>query len=127
MRNERENLINLLDYVEQVVRLDERIAFQLSDYRLPDGSALDGWRHLAAVISNLRHEHEAMARWEAFARALNGPKTNEPRSQVSSPLGKVLAGSEEGDELEVDLGDGQLRKVLIETVLRPTGKEMSAI
>jgi len=28
-----------LDYVEQVVRLDERVAFRLSEYRLPDGTA----------------------------------------------------------------------------------------
>ena len=33
-------LIDLLDYVEQVVRLDERVAFRLDDYRLPDGTAL---------------------------------------------------------------------------------------
>ena len=35
----RERLIALLDYVEQVVRLDERVAFRLSEYRLPDGTA----------------------------------------------------------------------------------------
>jgi very-short-patch-repair endonuclease len=34
----RERLIGLLDYVEQVVRLDERVAFRLSEYRLPDGT-----------------------------------------------------------------------------------------
>ena len=34
----RQKLIGLLDYVEQVVRLDERVAFQLSEYHLPDGS-----------------------------------------------------------------------------------------
>jgi hypothetical protein len=37
-RETRENLIGLLDYVEQVIRLDERVAFRLSDYRLPDGT-----------------------------------------------------------------------------------------
>ena len=35
-----ERLVELLDYVEQVVRLDERVAFRLADYRLPDGTAL---------------------------------------------------------------------------------------
>jgi very-short-patch-repair endonuclease len=35
----RERLARLLNYVEQVVRLDERVVFQLSDYRLPDGTA----------------------------------------------------------------------------------------
>ena len=33
-------LVDLLDYVEQVVRLDERVALRLADYRLPDGTAL---------------------------------------------------------------------------------------
>ncbi len=32
--------MDLLDYLEQVVRLDERVAFRLADYRLPDGTAL---------------------------------------------------------------------------------------
>jgi very-short-patch-repair endonuclease/transcription elongation GreA/GreB family factor len=34
----RERLVGLLDYVEQVVRLDERVAMRLADYRLFDGS-----------------------------------------------------------------------------------------
>jgi hypothetical protein len=38
-KGSREKLIGLLDYVEQVVRLDERVAFRLSEYRLPDGTA----------------------------------------------------------------------------------------
>lgn len=38
MPDARQKLIGLLDYVEQVVRLDERVAFRLSEYRLPDGS-----------------------------------------------------------------------------------------
>ena len=33
-------LVDLLDYVEQVVRLDERVAYRLADYRLPDGDTL---------------------------------------------------------------------------------------
>jgi flagellar biosynthesis chaperone FliJ len=37
-RGPREKLIGLLDYIEQVVRLDERVAFRLSEYRLPDGT-----------------------------------------------------------------------------------------
>jgi very-short-patch-repair endonuclease len=59
-----EKLCGLLDYVEQVVRLDEKIAYRLSDYRLPDGttfalhpadtSALPGIRH------NLREDGEAV-------------------------------------------------------------------
>ncbi len=38
MADARQKLIGLLDYVEQVVRLDERVAFRLSEYRLPDGT-----------------------------------------------------------------------------------------
>jgi hypothetical protein len=34
----RQKLMGLLDYVEQVVRLDERVAFRMSEFRLPDGS-----------------------------------------------------------------------------------------
>ena len=35
-----ERLVALLDYVEQVVRLDERVAYRLADYRLADGSSV---------------------------------------------------------------------------------------
>ena len=31
-----QKLVGLLDYVEQVVRLDEHVALRLADYRLPD-------------------------------------------------------------------------------------------
>lgn len=34
----RHKLVGLLDYVEQVARIDERVAFGLQDYVLPDGS-----------------------------------------------------------------------------------------
>ncbi len=36
-----ESLVGLLDYIEQVVRLDERVAFRLADYRLQDGSTVE--------------------------------------------------------------------------------------
>ena len=35
-----ETLVDLLDYIEQVVRLDEKIAHRLADYRLQDGSTV---------------------------------------------------------------------------------------
>jgi very-short-patch-repair endonuclease len=35
----RERLVRLLNYVEQVIRLDEKVVLQLSDYRLPDGTS----------------------------------------------------------------------------------------
>jgi hypothetical protein len=38
MADARQKLVGLLDYVEQVVRVDERVVFRLPDYRLADGS-----------------------------------------------------------------------------------------
>jgi hypothetical protein len=38
MSDMRQKLIGLLDYIEQVVRLDEPVAFRLSEYHLLDGS-----------------------------------------------------------------------------------------
>ncbi len=35
-----EKLVRLLDYIEEVVKLDERTAFRVADYRLTDGSTL---------------------------------------------------------------------------------------
>ncbi len=40
LKSPGEKLVHLLDYVEQVVRLDERVAFRLADYRLADGAAV---------------------------------------------------------------------------------------
>jgi hypothetical protein len=37
MPDARQKLIGLLDYVEQVIRLDERVVFRLSEYRLAFG------------------------------------------------------------------------------------------
>ena len=45
-----ETLVDLLDYIEQVVRLDERVAFRLADYRLQDGSTV---AIRAAAVSGL--------------------------------------------------------------------------
>jgi very-short-patch-repair endonuclease len=56
----REKLVGLLDYVEQVVRLDERVAFRLSEYRLPDGTtfalAEPDTRNLPGIHHDLREE-----------------------------------------------------------------------
>ena len=48
----RERLARLLNYVEQVVRLDERVVFQLSDYHLPDGTAfaINGLEHRTCPV-----------------------------------------------------------------------------
>ena len=64
MTGVREKLVGLLDYIEQVVRLDERVAFQLSDYRLPDGSAFAlhpaDTQNLPGVRHDIRDEGEAV-------------------------------------------------------------------
>lgn len=56
----REKLVSLLDYVEQVVRLDERVAFRLFEYHLPDGSNFvvheSATRNLPGVHHDLRED-----------------------------------------------------------------------
>jgi multidrug efflux pump subunit AcrA (membrane-fusion protein) len=56
----RERLIGLLDYVKQVVRLDEHVAFRLSEYRLPDGTAFavgePDTRNLPGIHHDVREE-----------------------------------------------------------------------
>ena len=56
MSKVREQLVGLLDYIEQVVRLDEQIAFRLSDYRLPDGSTFTVTNGDTHNLPGLRHD-----------------------------------------------------------------------
>jgi hypothetical protein len=56
MPDARQKLIGLLDYVEQVVRLDERVAFRLSEYRLPDGSAFAVGKGDTQNLPGVRHD-----------------------------------------------------------------------
>jgi hypothetical protein len=53
----RQKLIGLLDYVEQVVRLDERVAFKLSEYRLPDGATFAVSSDDTQNLPGVRHDH----------------------------------------------------------------------
>ncbi len=57
MRDARQKLVGLLDYVEQVVRLDERVAFRLSEYRLPDGTAFAITNNDTQSLPGVRHDH----------------------------------------------------------------------
>jgi hypothetical protein len=57
MSDARRKLIGLLDYVEQVVRLDERVAFRLSEYRLPDGSTFAVGKSDTQNLPGVRHDH----------------------------------------------------------------------
>lgn len=41
MSDIRSRFVGMLNYVEQVIRLDERVVMRLSDYKLPDGTALN--------------------------------------------------------------------------------------
>ena len=52
----RRRLVGLLDYVEQVVRLDERVAFQLSEYRLPDASTFAISKTDTENLFGVRHD-----------------------------------------------------------------------
>ena len=52
----RRKLVGLLDYVEQVVRLDERVAFQLSEYRLSDGSTFAITKSDTESLPGVRHD-----------------------------------------------------------------------
>jgi hypothetical protein len=52
----RQRLVGLLDYVEQVVRLDERVAFQLSEYRLSDGSTFAITKSDTENLPGVRHD-----------------------------------------------------------------------
>jgi hypothetical protein len=57
MPDARQKLIGLLDYVEQVVRLDERVAFRLSEYRLPDGTTFSITKSDTQNLPGVRHDH----------------------------------------------------------------------
>jgi hypothetical protein len=52
----RQKLVGLLDYIEQVIRLDERVAFRLSEYRLPDGSTFALPSADTHNLPNVRHD-----------------------------------------------------------------------
>ncbi len=56
MAESRQKLVGLLDYIEQVVRLDERVAFRLSEYRLPDGSTFAVSKADTQNIPSVRHD-----------------------------------------------------------------------
>jgi very-short-patch-repair endonuclease len=57
MSDVRHKLTGLLDYVEQVVRLDERVAFRLSEYGLPDRSTFSLTKADTHNLPSVRHDH----------------------------------------------------------------------
>ncbi len=57
MTDARQKLIGLLDYVEQVIRLDERVVFRLSEYRLPDGTTFAVTKSDTQSLPGVRHDY----------------------------------------------------------------------
>jgi hypothetical protein len=57
MAESRQKLIGLLDCIEQVVRLDERVAFRLSEYHLPDGSTFAVGKADTQNLPSVRQDH----------------------------------------------------------------------
>jgi hypothetical protein len=51
-----ERLRNLLSYVEQVIKLDERPALSLAEHRLPSGPSLVLHQHDAQGLPGVRHD-----------------------------------------------------------------------
>ncbi|HVX91769.1 MAG TPA: AAA domain-containing protein [Xanthobacteraceae bacterium] len=56
MAEPRQKLVSLLDYIEQVVRLDERVAFRLADYKLADGSTFAVSNADTRDLPGIRHD-----------------------------------------------------------------------
>ncbi|WP_426422210.1 AAA domain-containing protein [Bradyrhizobium genosp. A] len=56
MTDVRQKLVGLLDYVEQVIRLDEKVAYELSEYRLPDGSTFAVTNSDTHNLPSVRHD-----------------------------------------------------------------------
>jgi hypothetical protein len=56
MVDARQKLVGLLDYIEQVVRLDERVAFRLSEYHLPDGTTFAVTKADTQNLPSVRHD-----------------------------------------------------------------------
>jgi very-short-patch-repair endonuclease len=75
-----ERLHNLLGYVEQVVRLDERPALRLSEYRLPTGQSFVLPQHEAHALPGIRHDlvDEDGQVWLCVERLLRGEPPSPP-------------------------------------------------
>jgi hypothetical protein len=56
MADARQRLASLLDYVEQVIRLDERVAYRLAEYRLPDDTTFAISQETTHGLPGVRHE-----------------------------------------------------------------------
>lgn len=70
-----ERLSDLLDYVEQVVRLDERPAMRLGEHKLPTGQAFVVHQHELHALPGVRHDliDEDGPIWVAVERLRGAP------------------------------------------------------
>lgn len=79
-----ERLTELLGYVEQVIKLDERPVFRLSEYRLPTGQTLIFHQHdfhaLPGIAHNLTDEDGPI--WLAMQRIKRG-EPPEPSDDIA--------------------------------------------
>ncbi len=75
-----ERLKELLGYVEQIIKLDERPAFRLSEYRLPTGQAFVFHQHEFHALPGITHDQidDDGPIWIAIQRLKRGEPPNPP-------------------------------------------------
>ncbi len=117
MTDVRHRLVGLLDYVEQVARLDQRVAFSLRDYRLPDGStfAVSNTELLNAPGVTLDSSDDDGAVWLEVARPAAKGKSAKDASRRKAQtlyraLHQIFQQAEAGDSaIELVWGMGLVR------------------
>lgn len=114
-REPREKLDGLLDYVQQVIRLDERVVFQLSEYRLPDKTSFAinaaETRNLPGVRHDVREDGEAV--WLEVER-LARKQPPEPPIEIS-------------DWLEISADPSKVPEVRAERLITVSARERDAM
>jgi hypothetical protein len=102
-----ERLQELLGYVEQVIKLDERPTFRLSDYRLPTGQTFVFHQHEFHALSGITHDltDDDGPIWLTVQRLKRGEPPEPPK-----PITPWLTLSSDPDKTP------QLREFLIRTV-----------
>ncbi len=117
MTDVRHRLVGLLDYVEQVARLDQRAAFSLRDYRLPDGAtfAVANTELLNAPGVTLDSSDADGAVWLEVARPSTKGKSGKdssrkPTHALYQALNNLFQKMEAGDSsIELVWGMGLVR------------------
>lgn len=102
-----QKLIGLLGYVEQVMRMDERVALRLAEHRLPNEQTLTLHQHELTALPCIRHDviHDDGPVWLSVER---------PRRTAPPPLPEDIAA---WLEISPDPGRApELRAALVQTV-----------